>query len=548
MELFCVRGNWYHIAKAEFLVLTSRFRKHRKSASIVVLIICAVWALLIVPIIMSLVIEWYGEGFDLVLILSFPGFMRSLIMSLWVMLIVFPITNALSEIKISQWEIMLSNNVSTRDMMIGTFVGSIPIYGIAVLVFGPVIISPFVLVYEVSLAGQIFIYLALFCVATSALWFSTLLCTALQARLGNSPRGNDIAKALVMVLAIVVLVPMYGLIFFGASIVQVMGLDIFKVFPFTWGADLIIWLVILFNGISLSPSHIAAVESMLGFNLLTNMMLLLSFSVGMVGLAIVSADRLFSIGAGARTEQVITVRRENAVLRSIRRLSPSPSGVLLVTAMKDFGRKTQNMSKLAYGMVMAVVLPLMMRIGLTGFTDPVGLLVVSALIVGTMLSLAGGMAFGGIGFLDSKDQLWILKSAPSGVEKFVKARITESMIFALPMAAISTLIVSYIVGLGVIESIIVLTNACLSLYGAIMIATGITANNPNYEDTKSKAFKGNTGGTMITIMIIMQVTLLLLIETGLRNPLLMIFAPSIVMSLVGSVFTVVGTRRLARPE
>jgi hypothetical protein len=548
MELSCVRGNWYHIAKAEFLVLTSRFRKHRKSASIVVLIICAVWALLIVPIIMSLIIEWFGEGFDLVLILSFPGFMRSLIMSLWMMLIVFPITNALSEIKTGQWEIMLSNNVSTRDMMIGTFVGSIPIYGIVVLVFGPVIISPFVLVYEVSLVGQVFIYLALFCVAMSALWFSNLLCTALQARLGNSPRGNDIAKALVMVLAIMVLVPMYGLIFFGASIVQVMSLDIFSVFPFTWGADLIIWLVILFNGISLSPSHIAAVESTLGFNLLANMMLLLSFSVGMVGLAIVSADRLFSIGAGARTEKVITVGRENAVLRSIRRLSPSPSGVLLVTAMKDFGRKTQNMSKLAYGIVMAVVLPLMMRIGLTGFTDPVGLLVVSALIVSTMLALAGGMTFGGIGFLDSKDQLWILKSAPSGVEKFVKARIMESMIFALPMAIISTLIVSYIVGLGVIESIIVLTNACLSLYGAIMIATGITANNPNYEDTKSKAFKGNTGGTMITIMIIMQVTLLLLIETGLRHPLLMIFAPSIIMSLVGSVFTVIGTRRLARPE
>ena len=543
-----MRGNWYHIAKAEFLVLTSRFRKHRKSASIVVLIICAVWALLIVPIIMSLIIEWFGEGFDLVLILSFPGFMRSLIMSLWMMLIVFPITNALSEIKTGQWEIMLSNNVSTRDMMIGTFVGSIPIYGIVVLVFGPVIISPFVLVYEVSLVGQVFIYLALFCVAMSALWFSNLLCTALQARLGNSPRGNDIAKALVMVLAIMVLVPMYGLIFFGASIVQVMSLDIFSVFPFTWGADLIIWLVILFNGISLSPSHIAAVESTLGFNLLANMMLLLSFSVGMVGLAIVSADRLFSIGAGARTEKVITVGRENAVLRSIRRLSPSPSGVLLVTAMKDFGRKTQNMSKLAYGIVMAVVLPLMMRIGLTGFTDPVGLLVVSALIVSTMLALAGGMTFGGIGFLDSKDQLWILKSAPSGVEKFVKARIMESMIFALPMAIISTLIVSYIVGLGVIESIIVLTNACLSLYGAIMIATGITANNPNYEDTKSKAFKGNTGGTMITIMIIMQVTLLLLIETGLRHPFLMIFAPSIIMSLVGSVFTVIGTRRLARPE
>jgi len=464
------------------------------------------------------------------------------------MLIIFPITDALSEIKTGQWEIMLSNNVSTRDMMIGTFVGSIPIYGIVVLVFGPVIISPFVLVYEVSLVGQVFIYLALFCVAIGALWFSNLLCTALQARLGNSPRGNDIAKALVMVLAIMVLVPMYGLIFFGASIVHVMGLDVFKVFPFTWGADLIVWLVILFNGISLSPSHIAAVESTLGFNLLTNMMLLLSFSVGIVGLAIVSADRLFSIGAGARTEQVITVGRENAVLRSIRRLSPSPSGVLLVTAMKDFGRKTQNMSKLAYGIVMAVVLPLMMRIGLTGFTDPVGLLVVSALIVSTMLSLAGGMTFGGIGFLDSKDQLWILKSASRGVEKFVKARITESMIFALPMAVISTLIVSYIVGLGVIESIIVLTNACLSLYGAIMIATGITAKNPNYEDTKSKAFKGNTGGTMITIMIIMQVTLLLLIETGLRNPLLIIFAPSIIMSLVGSVFTVVGTRRLARPE
>ena len=56
-----------------------------------------------------------------------------------------------------------------------------------------------------------------------------------------------------------------------------------------------------------------------------------------------------------------------------------------------------------------------------------------------MLAMIGGITFGGIGFLESKDQLWIIKSAPNGVKKFGKARVTESLLLAIPIAIIPTI-------------------------------------------------------------------------------------------------------------
>ncbi|NHJ14184.1 MAG: hypothetical protein EAX95_10940 [Candidatus Thorarchaeota archaeon] len=543
-----MRGKWPSIAKAEFLVLTSRFRKQRYKIIAIAVLLSFCWATILSPAVISLVLELFFTGLDLELFLWSPGTMRLLIMALWLMLIAFPITNALSDITTAQWEILLSNNASTFDILVGTYIGSSPVYGLAILVFAPVIIAPLVIVCKVTFLGQALLYISLLFIVLGALWFSTLLCTALQAKLGSSMRGDDIAKALVVGFALVAVISVYGFLFFGQYMVEIVGLDLFRVFPFTWGADIIIWIALLFNNAGLSQSHIASVESMLGFNLATNVLLLSVFSFGLVVLGVKSADRFFTLGKGQRSEKVTTAGRENVILRVIRRLFVGSAGVLIVTAMKDFGRKTQNASKLAYGIVMAVILPIMIRLGVAGFTDPEGLFVVSGLVVSIMLSMAGGMTFGGIGFLDSRNQLWMLKSAPNGVNRFVRARVAESMLFALPMAIIASLAVSFVMGLGIIESVLVLTCAYLSLTGTIMIATGLTANNPNYEDTKSKAFKDNTGATVICIMIITQMTLLLLIEAGLRNPLAMIFAPGFSLLVVGILFTIVGTRRLSRPE
>jgi hypothetical protein len=364
---------------------------------------------------MSGLLADFGMTVELILMASFPSLMRSAMLFLWIMLLVYPISYALQEIRIGQWEIMLSNNVSTRDMMFGMFMGKVPSYGLLVLFAAPIMLSPFALFFEVSLLGQAIMYLVLFFVALGTLFLSTLITTAIQAKLGDSPRGNDIAKALTMVVAVVIILPMYGLMYFSESMSAVLGMDVFLLFPFTWGADVISWTVIVFNGVGISSS---AFLSILRLDAFTSLLLLVLFTVGSVGLADRSADRIFSFGAGPRTEKITTVGEENLILKNIRRIWPGSFGVMVVTSIKEFSRKMQNVSRLAYGVVLSVLLPVILNasIGSIGEEAPAEvrgiIILMTFLMLGFMLAMLAGITFGGIGFLESKSQLWIIMSAP----------------------------------------------------------------------------------------------------------------------------------------
>ncbi|MHA1962882.1 MAG: hypothetical protein ACW99U_22055, partial [Candidatus Thorarchaeota archaeon] len=427
---------WLAIAKAELFVQTSRFRRWRIGVGILLLFFGVLWALFIIPAIMSNILAELGPAVEMLFMASFPSLMRSAMLLLWVILLVYPISYALQEIRIGQWEIMLSNNVSTRDMMFGMFMGKVPSYGLLVLFVAPIMLSPFALFFDVSLLGQVFMYLVVFFVALGTLFLSNLITTAIQAKLGDSPRGNDIAKALAMVVAVVVLVPLYGLMYFSDTMSAVLGMDVFLLLPFTWGADVISWTVIIFNGLGLTAS---AFLTILKMDAITSLLLLTLFSGGIVVLAALSADRIFRFGAGPRTEKVTTIGEENFLLKGIRRVWPGSFGVMVATSIKEFSRKMQNVSRLVYGVVMSILLPVILNAAISSFPEEAPaevygiLIMITFLMLGFMLAMISGITFGGIGFLESKNQLWIIMSAPRGAWKFAKARITQSLLIAVPL-------------------------------------------------------------------------------------------------------------------
>ncbi|MHA1928340.1 MAG: hypothetical protein ACTSV2_07150, partial [Candidatus Thorarchaeota archaeon] len=124
---------WAAVAKAEFLILTSKFRSGRKPVSLGMFTFAIVWALFIAPQLMDSIVSLFADELRVLLALAFPGLMRSIMLVLWIMILVYPISYALQEIKIGQWEILLSNNVKTKDMLIGMFLGKIPNYGLMIL-------------------------------------------------------------------------------------------------------------------------------------------------------------------------------------------------------------------------------------------------------------------------------------------------------------------------------------------------------------------------------------------------------------------------------
>ncbi|MFW9955293.1 MAG: hypothetical protein ACFFD3_12125 [Candidatus Thorarchaeota archaeon] len=554
--------NWLTIAKAEFYVLTVGMRPHRKLYTAILYALGLIWAVYLAPLVMVGFITALIplEQIRIMLISIFPGLMRSVMMFVWLLLILFPMARALEEIKIGHWEIFLSNNVKTRDILAGSFLGLGPLYGLVALFLAPLILSPFMAVYEVSLIGQILVYAVMAMSAIIALWISTFLCSAIQSRLGASSRGNDIAKALAIVVGIAAIIPMYAIMFAMEAFSQILGMNAFLLLPFTWAADMISWLTIGFNGVGLTASQILGFSTILTLDLFISTVLMGGFMVVVFAGSLLASDRIFTITAGARTERVTTVRSENIFVRGVRRANRGPFGTLMAINMKDYFRKAQNISKLFYGIVLAIIMPVMMS--MFGSLDGEAPVMELIGVFGMMFALVGGFPHAGIAFLESRDQLWIIQGAPNGASKFVKSRLAMASITNVFIAIIPTAAISLVLHLSIIESIVMYFFGLIVIIGSSMVAIGVTARNPNYEDTKSPAHQANVMMAMMIPMFAMMSSIFILIALLITDIdvaleaimggigfeiFFTLVGPAILLTL-GSLFLVSGIRSLSRPE
>ena len=489
---------WHAIAKAEYLVLSASMRPHRRAYLGVLASLAFIWAAIGAPIVIGGFINLLLpiEVLQPLLQVIFPGLMRTVALFLWIVLLLFPMSYALQEIKIGQWEIFLSNNVRTRDILAGTFLGKIPLFGLIVIFLAPLLVTPLVLAFEVNLIGQVLIYGVITLMSLGTIWFSNFITSVVQARLGDSSRGNDIAKALAMVIAIIVIIPMYGLMFFLPAMSEMMGMDAFLVLPSTWFADTMSWFAVSFNGVGLTGSQVIGFESILQLDMLTSTALMSGFVLLTIGLALGMSDRVFTIEAGVRTEIVTTVGKENIILRGVRRLFPGSFGSLMVTHFKDFMRKAQNLSKIFYGVVLATILPvIMMSIDIGDESFALGDMFVTIV---AMMALVGAMPFAGAGFLESKDQLWIIQGTPSGASRYVKSRIVTQALIGIGLIIVPTIVLNILIEMTLFETMMLVGLGYMAIFGGMLVSTGVTAGNPNYEDTKSPAHQTNV---MMSVMI-----------------------------------------------
>ncbi len=473
---------WLAIAKAEFQVLSSSLRGNRRLYVGILYVLALVWATIITPMLYNAILSvlFPMEYLRPILMVMFPGIMRTIGLFLWLLLLLFPLSYALQEIKIGQWEIFLSNNVRTKDIMAGTFIG----------------------------------------------------------KLG-----------------------LYGLMFFLPTLSEMMGMNAFLLLPSTWFSDLISWLAISFNGIGLTSSQILGFSSVLQVDMVWTSILAIGFTLGTVGLALGTADRVFTIEAGVRTEVVTTVGRENIFLRGVRRVNSGPFGSLMVTNFKDFLRKAQNLSKIGYGLILAIIMPVIMLaldIEYYQFREMFMMLVI-------MMSLIGSMPFAGTGFLESKDQLWIIQGAPHGASRYVKSRIASQALIGIPLAAIPSAVIYFMIEMTFTELLILLGIGYVAVIGGMLIATGVTARNPNYEDTKSPAHQANMMTSVMlaefSIMGVLFADIFLTIGTGIDffgmigdffGPGNMMFGVSVLGLIVQWTIAILlvrsGIRYLSKPE
>jgi hypothetical protein len=388
-------------------------------------------------------------------------------------------------------------------------------------------------------------------ITVTTIWLSQLIVTAIQARLAASPRGKDLANALAIVLSAVAIIPFVGLQLFAPLMSEILGMNVFLLFPFTWGADMVSQLAVTFNGIGLSLSGL---ETALGLPLIGNFTLLGIFSAAILLLGLLSADRLFTIGAGARTESVTTIHNENIVLRGVRRFSRGSFGVLVVTGLKDFGRKAQNLSRLALFMILTLAVPVIIYIRAGEFD-----LTSVSIMMSLMLGFLGVQVFGGSGFLESKDQLWTIQAAPYGVGRYVRAKAIQSIVLIIPVVLLPAVLFAVFLSLELGEFVFLLSISFVSCVGGALGGIGIAATNPTYEDTKSGTYRANNvrgmGLVAVSFMWYLVADMVLSIvgygavmNIVWESQILSILAQVIPLPIVGLAAILVGSYKLSNRE
>jgi len=404
-------------------------------------------------------------------------------------LILIPITDTLREVQTSQLEILVRAPLKPSDILIGEFVGAMPFYIIAItLITGTftALLNPLGL----DIIQKAIIIITFVITFLSAFWIGTVIAAILRTKLGKTVRGKDVGRALSVLLALPMIALAYA-IYGGGLLTALTNSEtsgmlraVLSVLPSSWGAE-------IFVSFASNPSSVAAV----GLETLMRLGGLIVFFAATLWLGAKAANRAYNL----ETVTFIApkARPDGYFYKTIRYLGGGrSSGTLLVSIFKDYGRRLENLSWILY----VAILLVMMRIFLS---DPVvkpedALLQLSVLGIPFLGAFVVGTVSRG------RETVFIYKKAPFGIGKFVKARLLQSWLVAVPIAAALTAISTTTVPQITLTSLLINTLlGSLRTLASVALVLGLALINPIFaEESRERNL-----GIVINLMVILFATI-----------------------------------------
>ncbi|MCK4498388.1 hypothetical protein KAU25_04240, partial [Candidatus Bathyarchaeota archaeon] len=128
---------WLVVARNEYRIRTSKIRRIRAYFPYIVAGILAIYVVFITPSLSSLFID---DVLALLLSQVAPVAVKIILFTIFVYFIIIPITDTLRQEKTKQVEIFLAAPMKPSDVLLGEFLGEMPLYVIFVtVVTGPLI-------------------------------------------------------------------------------------------------------------------------------------------------------------------------------------------------------------------------------------------------------------------------------------------------------------------------------------------------------------------------------------------------------------------------
>jgi hypothetical protein len=533
---------WLAVARNQYRITTSAIRRIRAYFLYLAIGLLAVYVGLIAPAIVSPFID---DFLAFIITQAAVPLVQIILFMFFFFMILFPISDTLREPQAGQLEIFLAAPIKPSDVLLGEFLGKMPFYAIAIAVVTgtfTAFLTPLGLdTAQIAIINAVFVITCL-----SAFWIGAVIAAVLRTKLGKIARGKDIGRALAVVIVLPMIAILYAII--GGGLPEAltnpgtsqMVRTALSVLPSSWGAE-------IFVGFASNPGNIRAV----GFETLTLFGGLLIFFAAALWVGTKAANRAYSLEPTKFTSS--TAKPDGFFYKAIRFVGGDKSfGTLLSSIFKDYSRRLENLSWIVY----AVGLVALLRIFISDpATEPIDQLVFSSEMVIPFLAafIVGTVSRG-------KETLFIFKKSPSGIRKFVKARLVQAWLVAVPIAAAVIAVSTILIPQISIESLLInIAWGSLRTSALVFVVLGLAIINPIFaEESRERNM-----GMVINLMVVLFATIGL--EIGLHRiglsfgkmlPNIDAFTVilydhlllTLVFALVGIFLLYIGTRKLDRIE
>jgi hypothetical protein len=509
------------IAKNEYRIRTSSIRKMRLILPVLLLALLAIIVVFLAPGAANLVYDAIDMPAFFISIAAL-AFMQIMLFMFFFYFILFPVSNTLKDINTAEYEIFLSAPVKPSDVLIGKFMGAMPFYAVGIAAVAA-FFTAFLVPIGIDLI-QTTVIIAVFVITfLSALWIGAVIAALLKTKLGRSARGKDIGKALSLIIALPLVALMYAVM--GGGLLEALAdpgasgfvKSILAIFPSSWGAELFI----LF---AFHPGNIAAV----GLEIVTRFGGLLLFFVASLWIGGKLADRVYTLETTTFTAAV--AKSEGAFYRFVRSVGGGKSfGTLLVSIFKDYGRRFENLSKIAY----IVGLLVLITVFFGNSEDSLGALIMGIFIFPFLVVFVVGEVT-----IRGKENLFIYRKAPLGENRYVKARLLQGWIMTIPIATGYAIFSLILVPQTSLVSLLAHTGILILIVAAyVVFALGLFLLMPVFTDKPaelmvnaiavqfsaiglfgvSQVITGSFSAGILTYLLILGILGIVILNLGRRN-------------------------------
>ena len=521
---------WLVIARNEYRIRINRIRKIKPIFPFLVIGLLAVYVAFIAPTLVSLFVDellafWLSQlALAMVPLLMFMIFFY---------IIILPITYTLQGLQAEQVEIFLAAPVKPSHVLLGEFLGTMPFYAIAITViagFFTAALNPLGLdIVQIGIIILIFVVTFL-----SALWIGTVIAALIRTKFAKTARGKDIGKALSLVLALPMIALMYAIM--GGGLLDALAnpgtnetvRTFLNLLPSSWGAEIIV-------DFASNPGNLWAV----GFETLTRFGGLVFFFVAVLWLGTKMANRAYSIEPTTFTAS--RAKPDGWFYGIIKYIGGGGSfGTLLVSVFKDYGRRLENLSKIIY--IVGLIALVNIFFG-GGHEDPESAIIMGLFLFPFLAVLVVGQVTAG-----GKENLFVYKKSPFGVGRFVKARLLQSMLVAVPIAAMITVVsMVQIPQLALIELLAFTGFLAQLVAGNVVLALGLSLLNPQFSQNAREQMIGLMVNAQVAMFVSVGIFIgsMVVLDLGIFTTMLI---QTVVIWLLGITFLYVGKRKLSRME